>query len=116
MSGPVARDVDSLWRAAIAQRRVVRFTFDGMVRLAEPHDYGEMHGEARVLVYQLAGGSKSGRLPNWRLITVAKASKPELMDVTFAGPRGGPGHRHTWDRLFASVREPPPVRMTGQDV
>lgn len=103
----IAAEKDRLWRTAIAERRLVLFTYDGLARLAEPHDYGELRGLARVLVFQLAGGSRSGGLPAWRLITVAKASKPELLDWTFAGPRDLGGEHGHWDRLFASVgREP----------
>ena len=34
----------TLLRAAIAERRLVTFTFDGFQRKAEPHDYGILDG------------------------------------------------------------------------
>lgn len=101
-------EVDRLLREAIAGRRVIRFVLDGLVRVAEPHDYGTLKEVARVLVYQVGGKSHSGRLPDWRLVTVDKMSQLEVLERTFAGPRASPtGRRHHWERLFASVaREP----------
>ena len=99
-------EVDRLLREAIEGRRLIRFVLDGLVRVAEPHDYGALGELDRVLVYQVGGKSRSGGLPNWRLVTVEKMSQLEVLDRTFVGPRETPtGRRHHWDRLYASVVE-----------
>ena len=88
--------------------RLIQFQLDGLLRIAEPHDYGIMNGSLRLFVYQVGGGSRSGRIPDWRLVTLAEASGFELLERTFSGPhptRSGK-HQH-WDRLFASVSRPP---------
>src|SRR5262245_45761456 len=97
---------DGLIRAAIAERRMIRFRFDDLDRIAEPHDYGLIQGTPRLLVWQVAGGSRSGRLPDWRLVGLDKASGLELLDGRFDGPRPTDRHYH-WERLFASVSYPP---------
>ena len=102
-------EVDRLLRKAIAGHWLIKFALEGGApRIAEPHDYGTMHGVDRVLVYQVGGESRSGRLPNWRLVTISKLSQLEVLDVKFGGPRGASSsHRHHWDRLFASVSQRP---------
>jgi len=67
-------DTDRLIRTAIAELRLIRFQLAGLLRIAEPHDYGIMNGTLRLFVFQVGGKSRSGRLPDWRLVTVADAS------------------------------------------
>ena len=102
-----AAETDRLIREAIAGRRLIRFMLDGLDRIGEPHDYGTLKGIDRVLVYQVAGGSHSGQLPDWRLVTVEKISALEVLETTFDGSRDGPiGRRHYhWERLYASASE-----------
>lgn len=89
------------------ERRLVRFRYDGFERIGEPHDLGLQKGLRRLLVYQLAGGSRSGRLPDWRLVTLDKVTDFALMDTTFAGPRDEDTRQHyNWDRMEASVSRP----------
>jgi len=104
----VNADVDRMLREAIAGRRLIRFMLDGLVRVAEPHDYGTLKDIDRVLVYQVEGKSHSGRLPDWRLVTLEKMSELEVLDRTFPGPRETLARRrHHWERLFASVYQEP---------
>lgn len=99
---------DRLIRSAIAQTRLIRFQLGGLVRIAEPHDYGIMNGTLRLFVFQVGGASRSGRLPDWRLVTVTEASAFETLERTFAGPRPMGSRKHQkWDRLFASVSRSP---------
>src|SRR5438093_6728501 len=101
-------ETDRLIRTAIAQRHLIRFRLGGLPRIAEPHDYGDMNGTVRLFVFQVGGESRSGRLPDWRLVTLADASGFELLERTFSGPRPmGSRKRQRWDRLFASVSRPP---------
>jgi hypothetical protein len=98
------REVDRIIRQAIAERRLIRFWLDGRERVAEPHDYGIRQGAVHLLVYQVGGSSKSGSLPDWRWVKLARATGFELLDQRFAGGRDMPTGRHAaWDRLFLRV-------------
>lgn len=106
----VAAKVDQFVREAIARKCLIRFQYGGYDRVAEPHDYGVQAGLVRLFCYQ-TGGQSSGRLPNWRLLYVAKISALELLDQTFPGSRGDSYRKHlVWDEVFARVGPP------GQDV
>ncbi len=99
--------VDRVIRAAIADKRLLAFRLDGLERIAEPHDYGVRNGRPMLFVYQLEGGSRSGRLPDWRLVTVANVSHVRMLERTFGGPRIAPTGKHlVWDELWASVSRP----------
>jgi hypothetical protein len=96
--------IDGSIRRAIAEKRLLRFSLDGHARIAEPHDYGIRNGLPQLLAYQIAGGSRSGRLPDWRWVNLSRASGVEVLDQTFAGSRAAPSGKHArWDRLFARV-------------
>jgi hypothetical protein len=89
--------------AAIQHKRLLSFSLDGEVRVAEPHDYGIQNGKVRLLAFQVSGAS-SGPLPGWRWIEILRMSQPELLAETFAGNRIAPsGNHHKWDVLFARV-------------
>jgi hypothetical protein len=91
-------------RHAIAERRLIDFTLHGLQRVAEPHDYGVRNGAHRLLIYQVGGASRSGRLPNWRLIKVSDVQNLRVLDSTFNGSRGDETtQRHQWDELIARV-------------
>jgi len=76
---------DATIRAAITQKRLIEFVLHGHVRIAEPHDYGIRNGVPQLLVYQIAGKSASGKLPDWRWVVLAQASGLKLLDQTFPG-------------------------------
>ena len=57
-------DVDRLIRQAIHEKLLIRFVMNGGERIAEPHDYGIRKGAPRLLVWQIAGASRSGKLPD----------------------------------------------------
>jgi hypothetical protein len=102
------QSVDELLRAAITQKRKIRFWYGGTERIAEPHDYGIQNGKVRLLAYQTSGRSRSGPLPAWRLVDVSEMTELELLEKTFLGNRPAPsGRRHQWDQLFLRVSEPP---------
>jgi hypothetical protein len=97
-------DTDAMIRRAIVERRLVRFSYHGCVRVAEPHDYGLRRGAEQLLVYQVAGESRSGKLPSWRRVAIAEMSGFELLDRTFAGGREVPSGVHSqWDELYLRV-------------
>jgi hypothetical protein len=96
--------IDQFLRAAIAQKRTIRFSYNDKERISEPHDYGVQKGRALLLTYQIGGQSSSGTLPDWRWIDVSKISDLEILDATFDGNRPAPsGKHHKWDQLFIRV-------------
>jgi hypothetical protein len=93
--------IDHQLRTAIAGRRLIRFTYMKVSRVAEPHDYGIHNGALRLLVYQLRAKPFSR---GWRMLDVAKIQSLVLLDQTFAGSRGAAYRTHLkWDRVFARV-------------
>jgi len=96
--------VQRLLRSAIRARRLIAFTYHDLPRIAEPHDYGVLNGIEHLLVYQVAGESRSRKLPDWRLIRVAEMKRLKLLDRTFPGGRPVPSGKHKhWDHLFLRV-------------
>lgn len=89
---------------AIDHRRVVRFRYDGLERVVEPHVLGTRDGRLQVLTWQLGGASSSGRLPAWRLFFVDDLLDLELTEDRFAGPRATTGRHRDFDRQIAVVR------------
>jgi hypothetical protein len=97
--------LDQQVRFAIAHKRLLRFTYDGCVRIAEPHDYGIHREVARVLVYQRTKAGASGRdAIGWRLLDISKIADCAVMDAGFSGTRARSEQRHhAWDVLYARV-------------
>lgn len=97
--------MDSLIRQAITEKKLVEFQYQDYTRIAEPHVYGRKSGVAQLLIYQVRGGSSSGRLPNWRRVDLPQVSGFKILTETFAGPRPYPSGEHSsWDETFAVVR------------
>jgi hypothetical protein len=97
-------NLDKLVRTAIAERRVITFSLDGLRRVAEPHDYGLIDGERKLFFYQIGGQSRSGKPLGWRWALLSKVSDLQILDRHFAGSRPAPSGRHVeWDQLFATV-------------
>lgn len=100
-------DLDRTIRTAVAERRVLQFMYDSHARVVEPHDYGIHKGTRKVLCYQIAGGSGSGKVPDWRTFFLDKIARASIGKATFAGARPVPGKHIDWDELFASVSRKP---------
>jgi hypothetical protein len=95
---------DERIRFAIANRRLLKFSLYGFVRIAEPHDYGIRNGAPQLLIYQVGGASQSGKLPAWRWVILGHTMNIEVLEDGFAGTRSAEAQNHThWDRLFARV-------------
>jgi hypothetical protein len=89
---------------SILQKRLLRFSYKGKLRIAEPQDYGIQKGVVTLFTYQVGGESSSGRLPDWRKFAVNGVSSVELLEQTFSGSRAVPSQKHQeWDVLFARV-------------
>ncbi len=101
------QSTDAQLRLAIANKRLIRFRYHGVPRVAEPHDYGVHNGITRLLVYQLRGPVRSarGNAIGWRLLDLSKLEDCVALDDTFPGSRG-PAHRQhlVWEVLHARVK------------
>jgi hypothetical protein len=96
-------DLDRSIRFAIANRRLLQFTYNSKPRVAEPHDYGLQNGGARLLVYQTRGESQT-LVRGWKLLEVSRIEGLVILEDTFRGGRVEPGQRHmSWDELFSRV-------------
>ena len=77
-----------LFARALLERRQVLCTYDGYRRELCPIILGHTKGDEAALVYQFAGGSKSGLPPggDWKCLRLAKAGEVRLRDGPwFAG-------------------------------
>jgi hypothetical protein len=102
----IDESLDRQLRLAIANRRLIQFTYLGALRVAEPHDYGVHKNQLRLLVFQQRGSSSNGRaeVRGWRLLDVAKLLQCTVLDETFSGSRGHEHQNHyTWDVVYARV-------------
>ena len=89
---------------AIKEKQIIEFDYDGYHRVAEPHVYGTVDKKHELLVYQIAGRSSSGRLPDWRRMKLKKITNLMFSEQYFAGKRGYPSGIHSsFDRRFAIV-------------
>ena len=79
------------------------FSYQGRPRVAEPHDYGVNKGRVRLFCYQVGGESRSGKLPDWRLLEAPDIAGLQVTDESFPGPRTVSGSHIDWEQLFASV-------------
>jgi hypothetical protein len=90
--------------SAIERRRLIEFVYQGLPRIAEPHDYGSINGVEQVLVYQIGGKSRSKSLPDWRLIRVTEITMLKILEKSFPGGRAVSSNKHKkWDQLFIRV-------------
>lgn len=75
---------------AIENRQVLVFMYGGQERVVEPHAYGESTAGNRVLrCYQIAGGSNSEKVPDWKLMVTAEIGGLRPTGQTFANARPG---------------------------
>lgn len=96
--------MNALIRQAITEKKLVEFQYQGYTRIAEPHIYGRKGGVEQLLVYQVRGGSKSGRLRDWRRVDPPEVSGLHTLNETFPGRRANPSGEHSsWDETFAIV-------------
>lgn len=102
--GRHAPSIDQLLHRAIASKRLIQFDYENYLRIAEPHDYGAIGGERQLLVYQIGGESRSGKIPDWRLMRVSAMKRVRILNKEFAGGRSIPSGKHKkWDQLIARV-------------
>jgi hypothetical protein len=102
---PAEHTLDSQLRFAIANKRLIRFTYDGAVRVAEPHDYGLRDGATKVLAFQREkAGRKNRDVLGWRWLDTSKIHDCIVLEASFSGTREAAAqHHHHWDVLYARV-------------
>ena len=75
---------------AIAQRKVIRFHYDGGTRDIEPHVHGVGKDGGELLRgYQVSGFSRSGQVTGWKMFKLDEVRAMALTDRSFASPRTG---------------------------
>lgn len=81
--------------AAIEQRKIVTFTYEGLPRRVQPAAFGvgNRKGKETLHAYQIGGESKRGGVPHWRNFHVDKMSAVTVLDEVF-GPNP-PGYNPT---------------------
>lgn len=73
---------------AIAERRLLSFTYRGSERVVEPHLYGATMKRHEVLcAWVRRGGTASGSQPAWRTFSVNQITGLSILPERFDGPR-----------------------------
>lgn len=110
LSFPPSREhtLDSQLRFAIANKRLIRFTYEGAVRVAEPHDYGVRGGGTKVLAFQRQKAArKDHQVRGWRWFDISKIQDCVVLEESFSGTRETANQQHhSWDVLYARVDHP----------
>ena len=74
--------------SAIADKRCIEFTYDGLNRVVEPHTFGiDGSREPVICGYQTRGGSRSGQTEGWKSFHVGRISMLHILAETFVQPR-----------------------------
>ena len=82
--------VDTLICDAIRARKLLMYEYGGLIRVVEPHLYGENAAGNRLLSGWLRPGySRSDPQGGWRTWRVERIHSAQLLDYQFAGPRPG---------------------------
>jgi hypothetical protein len=97
--------LDRQIRFAIAKKRLIQFTYESVVRVAEPHDYGLRDGAPKLLAYQRQKAQrKDHRVRGWRSLDIAKIHDCSVLEDSFSGTRETADQQHHhWDVLYARV-------------
>lgn len=76
--------------AAIQNRNLISFVYDGYSRIVEPHTLGvDGKGHGALRAYQVAGGSGSGEFVGWKIFHVSEMRSLTVLPQHFAGARQG---------------------------
>jgi len=97
--------VDRQLRFAITNKRLIRFTYESALRVAEPHDYGLRNGGAKLLAYQRQkAGRRDEYVRGWRWLDVSRIQDCSVLEDSFSGTRETQDQQHHhWDVLYARV-------------
>ncbi len=84
---------------AIKNKSVIKFYYEGHLRIVEPHAYG-IHKDTSnevLCAYQIGGYSSSNKAPFWRLYDVSKMTDIEITSDKCDNPR--PGYKTNDSRM-----------------
>ena len=82
--------LDTLICEAIRGRRLMMYEYGGLIRVVEPHLYGEnASGHALLSGWLRPGYSRSDPQGGWRTWRVDRIGSAQLLDQPFPGPRPG---------------------------
>jgi hypothetical protein len=75
---------------AIKERRLLKLTYDGILRIVEPHAYGATKtGYEKLTCYQVQGLHSSATPHEWDYLDVSKITNLVLLEDSFSGTRHG---------------------------
>lgn len=75
---------------AIAEQRLLRFRYDGSIRVVEPHIFGSDSSARELLsAYLVRGFTRSGQKPFWRSYVASEMKAIKILDEQFPRPRSG---------------------------
>lgn len=89
--------------AAITARNVVSFSYEGNLRIGEPHKLGKQDGKLILEMYQTRGTTQSGGLPDWRAFRVDRIRSLTVLLETFTPRTDFNPKRRQWDSTVAEV-------------
>lgn len=83
--------------AAIQQRKIVTFTYQGHERRVQPTAFGQSRRRHKDTLqgYQVSGGSNSGDIPHWRGFFVEGISGLQVLDEVY-GPNPPGFQKRNW--------------------
>ena len=88
--------------SAIDNLQLVSFSYHGYPRVVEPHTFGvDSRDHYALRAYQVRGGSRSGRVPDWRFFHSAEMFSVTVLSESFSGARLG---YKKDDKAFATIR------------
>lgn len=74
---------------AIEKQYLIELTYDGEIRVVEPHCYGlTTAGNEGLRAYQVDGYSSSGTM-GWKMYDLSKANSITILKDRFDSPRSG---------------------------
>ena len=112
--------LDALICDAIRGRKLMMYEYGGLIRVVEPHLYGETAAGARLLSGWLRPGySRSDPNGGWRTWRVDRIGSEQLLDARFDGPRPGynpadPRMTHVVCALSAAALAEPGAAPTAE--
>jgi hypothetical protein len=91
-------------RQAIADKKLVEFSYQNFIRVAGPHAYGFWRGGDQLLIYPARGGSRSKNLPKWLSVPLSQITDFRVLDETFSKRVLSGTEYSFWEATYAIVR------------
>jgi hypothetical protein len=91
---------------AIRGKRLIEVTYEGELRIAEPHVLGERGKQMSVQlqVFQLKNNAAPWARPGWRYYILAKLDRVRVLQETFPGRRPSGSYQHAlWSWIIEMV-------------